>query len=153
MRADRGEEETPLVDMAPMIDCVFLLLIFFLVAATIRKQHQEFPVELPAGETAVDKKAEDETLVITVFRQGEQIQYAMTTIAERTKSGGGAREVMTWQQLVDGIEKRGKEKLDRSVRIDADSSIPYGRVSMILDHLALNDLKTVGFRTRGRIGE
>lgn len=151
MRADRAEDEAPAVDMAPMIDCVFLLLIFFLVAATIRKQHQEFPVTLPEGETAVEKKADDETLVITIYRQGDELQYAMATIKERLSSGGGAREVMTWQQLVQGIEARGESGVDHTVRIDADQSVPYGRIAMVLDHLKLNQLKTVGFRTRGRI--
>ena len=37
MRVNLGEDDGVEVQMAPLIDCVFLLLIFFLVATTLRK--------------------------------------------------------------------------------------------------------------------
>jgi biopolymer transport protein ExbD len=44
IKADLGEDAS--IDMSPMIDMVFLLLIFFLVAATIVKE-QKVPIEIP----------------------------------------------------------------------------------------------------------
>lgn len=47
MRLDIGDDDDIGIDMGPLIDCVFLLLIFFLVSTTMKKPEQEIPVELP----------------------------------------------------------------------------------------------------------
>lgn len=44
IKSDLGEDAG--IDMSPMIDMVFLLLIFFLVAATIVRE-QKVPIEIP----------------------------------------------------------------------------------------------------------
>lgn len=68
LKSDLGEDVT--LDMSPMIDMVFLLLIFFLVAATIVKV-QKVPVDLPQAVYA--KTAEDTTgrFEITVAESGK----------------------------------------------------------------------------------
>ena len=40
------------VQMTPLIDCVFLLLVFFLVAATLKKPHKELEIQLPHSAAA-----------------------------------------------------------------------------------------------------
>ena len=40
------------VQMGPLIDCVFLLLIFFLVTATMQKPHKELDLQLPNSAAA-----------------------------------------------------------------------------------------------------
>jgi biopolymer transport protein ExbD len=148
MKIDLGDDETPLVDMAPMIDCVFLLLIFFLVAATIRKKHNELPIELPAAENAIAKKADDSTLVISVYREGTAIRYAMTTVGEKTQTGGGGiRETVTFNKLLSKMKEKRMESPSRMVRVDADKDIPYGKVSQVIDHLELYQFEKVGLRT------
>lgn len=47
MRLDTHDDDDVGVDMGPLIDCVFLLLIFFLVSTTMKKPEQEIPVDLP----------------------------------------------------------------------------------------------------------
>ena len=47
MRVNTDDDDDIAVDMGPMIDIVFLLLIFFLVATVMKKPEQEIPVELP----------------------------------------------------------------------------------------------------------
>jgi biopolymer transport protein ExbD len=68
LKSDLGEDVT--LDMSPMIDMVFLLLIFFLVAATIVKV-QKVPVDLPQAVYA--KVTEDTTgrFEITVAADGK----------------------------------------------------------------------------------
>jgi biopolymer transport protein ExbD len=67
----RGQpkEDIP-VDMSPMIDLVFLLLIFFLVASQIVKV-EKVPVDVP--EAVYAKVPEDETgrFTVTVNQDGE----------------------------------------------------------------------------------
>ena len=52
MRIDIQEDDGIEVQMAPLIDCVFLLLIFFLVATTLKKIEKEVPLELPDAKLA-----------------------------------------------------------------------------------------------------
>ena len=47
------------VDMTPMIDCVFLLLIFFMVCATMSKVDQTPEVKLPIAPKAAIPEAEN----------------------------------------------------------------------------------------------
>jgi len=70
MKMKRRQEEDVAVDMSPMIDLVFLLLIFFLVASTIIKV-DKVPVEIPDAVYA--KVPEDTTgrFEITVTAKGD----------------------------------------------------------------------------------
>lgn len=42
-------DQRPRLELAALIDMSFLLLIFFMVAATLQKQEADLPVHLPAG--------------------------------------------------------------------------------------------------------
>ena len=52
MKLKKQEEPEASVDMTPMIDCVFLLLIFFMVCATMSKVDQTPEVSLPIAPKA-----------------------------------------------------------------------------------------------------
>ncbi len=53
--------------MAPMIDMVFLLLIFFFVAAKWRPQEDFLPLQLPVAGAQHHKIGEPEPLIIRIF--------------------------------------------------------------------------------------
>ena len=69
MQLKRKQEEEIAIDMSPMIDMVFLLLIFFIVASQIIKV-EKVQIEIPSAVYA--KVPEDETgrFAITVDPQG-----------------------------------------------------------------------------------
>ena len=46
-----NNEDEPEVSMSPLIDCVFLLLIFFLVSTMTKVKNRDIPVDLPTSET------------------------------------------------------------------------------------------------------
>ena len=52
MKLRKPDEPDANVDMTPMIDCVFLLLIFFMVSATMSKVNQTPEVQLPIAPKA-----------------------------------------------------------------------------------------------------
>jgi biopolymer transport protein ExbD len=52
MKLRSPEEPEANIDMTPMIDCVFLLLIFFMIAATMSKVDQTPEVKLPIAPKA-----------------------------------------------------------------------------------------------------
>lgn len=55
-RSANAEEETGAIDLTPMLDVVFIMLIFFIVTATFIKE-PGIEVDRPDAVTAMDKKA------------------------------------------------------------------------------------------------
>lgn len=64
-----NEEEAP-VNLMPLIDMVFLLLIFFLVASTFAKQERQIAIELPAASQSQALSAPPKQLVINITEDG-----------------------------------------------------------------------------------
>lgn len=65
-----GDIEEPSLNMVPMIDVLFLLVIFFMVAADFRESEQEFDVHLPSASSAQPLTSRPDEIVINVFRDG-----------------------------------------------------------------------------------
>ena len=68
------------INMAPMIDMVFLLLIFFMVASHMIKIDKT-PVELPAASSSVvPEQISDRTFITirSIDSFGEKVEYFMT---------------------------------------------------------------------------
>ena len=65
MRIDLDTDEKAEVSMSPLIDCVFLLLIFFLVATMVKKENKDIEIDLPADfdDSMFDLRVENDTFV------------------------------------------------------------------------------------------
>lgn len=134
MRVKTAEqEEGAEVQMAPLIDCVFLLLIFFLVAATLKKAHKELELELPHSAAAIKTKSEAETLIIEITKDGQAYMDA---------------EPMSKRLLHKRIREAAAEAPNRRVRIDADRATAFQYIVNMLDLLQFEGLNNVGVRTR-----
>ncbi|MDQ8192259.1 ExbD/TolR family protein [Roseibacillus persicicus] len=65
-RLGRGDDEgDPEPDLSPMIDCVFILLIFFIVTAVFVEE-DGVPLPLPEDSSAVSSVQENNTVVFTL---------------------------------------------------------------------------------------
>jgi len=58
------------INMTPMIDCVFLLLIFFLVATKFEEAERDMSVKLPQASEAMPMTARPKELFINVTGEG-----------------------------------------------------------------------------------
>ncbi|AMV34528.1 biopolymer transport protein ExbD [Pirellula sp. SH-Sr6A] len=58
------------LNLTPLIDVVFLLLIFFLVATRFAQEDRELAVQLPSAANALPMTLEPNELVVHVDRQG-----------------------------------------------------------------------------------
>ena len=66
-----GQEEIE-IDMTPMIDVTFLLLIFFVIISTLTRMETEAEVELPlAGQAEVEEAPDMDQLVINIEKDGD----------------------------------------------------------------------------------
>ena len=63
------EEESFSLEMTPMIDVVFLLIIFFLVATTFQQLEREMDVSVPQSETGVATGDGPDPVIVNVLGQ------------------------------------------------------------------------------------
>ena len=123
------------MNMTPMIDVVFLLIIFFLVSSHLQKQEAHAELDLPTAETG-DENTQTDTRTLTVNISSRQANFQIAF---------GAR-IVPPSKLVSQLQselKRAKGKLD--VRIRGDRTIPYRVVEPILASCAELDIWNVQF--------
>ncbi len=58
------------LSMTPLIDVVFLLLIFFLVASRLSREDRELDIPLPSAANAMPMTAEPQEMVVNIDDQG-----------------------------------------------------------------------------------
>lgn len=61
------------LSMAPLIDVVFLLLIFFMVATTYLDPERELEVDLPVAESAGASEEAPDEIVISILSDGQLV--------------------------------------------------------------------------------
>jgi biopolymer transport protein ExbD len=68
IRAPR--DETPAIELTPIVDMVFLLLIFFLVATTFHQTERELAIELPEAASGTPISVALRELVVNIDASG-----------------------------------------------------------------------------------
>ena len=63
-------EEDPAINLTPMIDVVFTLLVFFMLATTFAERERMLDVQLPMANSAEAPSSNPHELVINVSRDG-----------------------------------------------------------------------------------
>lgn len=135
MRFRRKFEPQASINLVPMVDVVFQLVLFFLVSTTLALV-PGIRLKLPASGTA----------------ERVPVRQLVVTIASPTELWINNEAVESTSALND--ELAAMSEADRaaleSVIIEADQQVPYGLMVEVLDALRRNGLKDVGLRTRGR---
>lgn len=133
MKIDLSDEEPMEVQMAPLIDCVFLLLIFFLVATTLKKIDRELPLELPESAAAVAAPRDEAMLVIALDAEGGLYL-----------DGSPASTGMLHEQL----RELGASDPERKIRIEGDRAAPFESLVEVLDLCNFEGLSNVRIRAQ-----
>lgn len=111
------DEEATGIDVAPLIDILFTLIIFFLVTTTFQEKEKEEEVRLPrqGGSSLVNK---DRPFYINVLQDG-------------TYSVGG--EIIKLDDLELKLKLRFEEKPDQKLVLRGDSKAFHGQTASALD--------------------
>jgi biopolymer transport protein ExbD len=107
------------LNLTPLIDVVFLLLIFFLVATRFSQDDRELPVQLPSAASAVPMTAEPTEMVVNVDATG---QYMI--LGERM---GLDRVEMVMRRAV------ADNPLNQMVIIRGDRTVAFQAIVSIMD--------------------
>lgn len=141
MRAPRSRDRSPGgMNMTPMIDIVFQLIIFFLLASHLAQREARVEVDLPTAATGqrLDPHPQVRRLVVHVPRDGEMMV------------GGRAVPAAQLPRIVAAEKELGGGDLE--VRIRSDRAVPYRAVEPILVACARSGVWRITFavvRDRG----
>ncbi|AKH19599.1 ExbD/TolR family protein [Sedimenticola thiotaurini] len=113
-------KESPELNLTPLIDVVFLLLIFFMVSTTFDKESR-IKVELPTAATQDEQVEEEKVLEITIDARGRfyvDDREVVNTEADTLKRA---------------IEKAAGVRRDLPVIIKADARASFQSVFKVMD--------------------
>jgi biopolymer transport protein ExbD len=128
--------------LSPLIDCVFLLLIFFLVTSMIKRFERQIPVTLADDTSAITTEPFDDSFPIGVDQTGRL--YAPTGGQNRGVTTFGLLENSeSWLQNL--IQDRGPHK---PVTIVVEKGTPFQKVINIQDRLETIGFTAIRFRIR-----
>jgi biopolymer transport protein ExbD len=130
-RKVREEEEDAAIDMTPMLDIVFIMLIFFIVTTVFVKQ-AGIEVNKPEGQTAV--KFKNANIFIAVTEDGrvwiDRKEIALETVRAN-------------------LERLLLEQPTDSVFIQADEKAKHGIVVEVMDQIKASGIDSVAVAVRG----
>ena len=107
-------EKRKWLDLAPMIDVVFLLLIFFMLTSIYAKPMM--PIKLPESETSVVQEEPEITIGIS---------------SDGSLSLNGQNIAI--DQLRDDLSQHLLERLEKNIRLTADKRVYFGLVINVMD--------------------
>ncbi len=119
IKVDSRREELHL-NIAPMVDVIFLLIIFFLTATTFAEKEREQDVLLPENRVPGSlSRGLDRNIIVNVVRDGTLRVYG---------------EPMTHAELQELIrDRRERVPAPLKVQVRADKRTAYGNVALALE--------------------
>ena len=139
MRIDLGEDEQPEIGLIALIDCIFFLLMFFMVATSFKqpvgeKPQKELPVTLPVAQMSLDRVgAGAPPLTIGVDKRGKLYIDG---------------DKVSVQELHDRLKREAAGNPGRPIRIDGDEKALYQDIVHVLDLCQFEGFTKISMHTR-----
>jgi biopolymer transport protein ExbD len=110
-------DDEPGMNMTPMIDVVFLLIIFFMVGTKFYELEREFDVQVPEVSQANPLTSAPEEIIVSVQRDGKVFL---------------GEEPTTLVQLTERLADARARYADQAVLVRGDGATAYQRVADVL---------------------
>ena len=130
--ADDNEAEDVAFNLAPMIDVVFLLLIFFMVATTFVEKEKELGVELPVAESGDEAAPDNDEIVINLTREGSIVLNG---------------EEIERSALLELLGRAARRDPETPVTIRGDKEVFHEHVVSVMDAVRTSGLTNLGVMT------
>ncbi len=131
IQEEEGTEELVL-NLTPMIDVIFLLLIFFMVATTFQDPEKEMDVDLPAAGSGNPPSEQLDEIVINIKRDGTLVISGAET----------SREAL--DRL---LASSAQENPDTPVTIRGDRLVHHETVVQVMDACGTAGLRNLSLGT------
>ncbi len=129
MRVALPERRKSRIEMLPLIDIVFLLLVFFIYAMLSMAVHRGLPVVLPTSSTAkIDKHL---ILSITLRADGNIFLD---------------KEPISLKNLKEALRQAARKRKETGVLLFADKAVPYQELFRVLDEIRLAGLNRISLQ-------
>jgi len=133
MKFQSRQPEPANMQLAPMIDIVFLLLIFFIVTWQYTRAETELSVSVPTAQEGADPQRQIGEIVINILADST-IRVEGTTV--------------DLQQLLEKLAKIAKEYENQPVRIRGDGGVQYQRIVEVIDTCQKAGIWNISFATQ-----
>ena len=127
--SNRRSRQNVEISMLNLIDVIFMLLIFFMIATTFNK-YSQFQLSVPKSDAKFDKKEETKAEIIV----NRNKKYFL-------KMGNDAKEISE-ENIHGEILKLPKEMLE-NVTLTADEHLEYGYIVEVMSKLRNENVKNV----------
>jgi biopolymer transport protein ExbD len=127
------KRRAPSIIIVSLVDVLTILLIFFVVSTTFKRDQPEVQINLPDAKTATKAPAELERAIVTVDQNDE------------IKLDGRAIGVDELENAVRDLPETRKS----SLALQADKKASFGTIIQVMDALKLAGVKNLPAFTRG----
>ena len=129
MKVNLNTERKVRIEMLPLIDIVFLLLVFFIYAMLSMAVHRGLPVILPSSTTVkIDKNL---VLSVTVKSSG-------TIYVDKKK--------VSLKSLAEVLKKKAQTGRKPGVLLFADRNLPYQELFRVLDQIRMGGINRISLQ-------
>ena len=129
MKVDLKPMKRARIEMLPLIDIVFLLLVFFIYAMLSMAVHRGLPVILPTSSTAkIDKN-----LILSVTVKEDGVVFL-------------DKEELPLEDLAKSLRRRAGQRKETGVLLFADHGIPYQTLFRVLDQIRMAGLSRISLQ-------
>lgn len=129
---DHFEDEDPGLNLTPMIDVVFLLLIFFMLATTFMDPEKDVNLDLPSTSDGGSSSDEIEEIIVNVMVDGSFIVNG---------------EVMDENGMLAKMSQASAQDPETQVTIRGDRQTAYENVVQVMDYAMRSGLSNLSVAT------
>jgi biopolymer transport protein ExbD len=133
MRLPAAAKKKVRIEIIPMIDTMFFLLVFFMIATLSMTMQHGMPVNLPEASSTTDKVTEPISLTIT---KNEELYYN--------------KEIITIHELQTRLFVLIQTTADPTIVINADEHVEHGLVIKVMDTVRLSGIHNMAIATKPR---
>ena len=127
-----------ILEMTPLIDVVFLLLIFFMLATTF-DERSAFKIDLPTSTVAKTKETLKEVQVLVDKDKNIYLSY--------TENNKSQQEKLELSNFVSAVSVKLNNSQSKDVMISADKTIDYGFIVEIMSLLKESGASAINIDT------
>jgi biopolymer transport protein ExbD len=121
MRFYTRKRRSPSIIIVSLIDILAILLIFFIVTTTFRKNQPQLQINLPESKTAEQTPAEKQEPAVLRVKSAEQISLD--------------EKPVTLETLAEALKSLRTQAPSRPIAMQADREAPFGVIVKVLDAL------------------
>jgi len=133
MKFQTREPEKADFPLAPMVDVVFLLLIFFIATMQYSQSERELNISVPVAEEGADARQTVGEIIINVRESGE-------VVVDKT--------MMDKKQLFGKLQRIAAVHKNQAIRIRGDGKVEYQKIVEIIDVCQKAGIPNISFATQ-----